>query len=572
MHFRTSIGSFRLALLATLGATAGTACGGTVTDASAASGGGAAGAGGASVGGRSAGGTASGGASAGGRAAGGRSSGGTASGGRAAGGTASGGTASGGASTGGWSAGGGSSGGTSTGGGSAGGAGGVPSEACLYPVPIVSSVTKAGPSGGFVQCEGGQVQRPTVSECWSNVGPADAGVTIPNGPDGSVSVACRRNGDCTAAPHGYCSRAVQFGFGGAPSFSCVYGCVNDSECGAGRICLCGEPVGTCVAASCRSNADCPGGAPCRETWTLGVCSAPIYEFRCGPLCRVDGDCAGGSFAGRCGTDGNCQPLAVCGRPFLVEGEARLARASRRGDWAFGVLPDVTGLSDGARRALAEHYTAIGLMEHASIAAFARFTLELLSLGAPPELVRLSTDALADETRHAQECFGLATAYGGVEVGPGPLALDQALSAGSVAARVRTAFLEACIGETLAALEVGEASLRATDPVVATLLRRIAEDEARHAALGFRFVKWALEAMSEPDGRAVESDLLAAFSAELASPSASAGSSGPDEAVLAAHGVLPADVRSALRQVAMREVLLPCVRALLPGADARALAA
>jgi len=58
------------------------------------------------------------------------------------------------------------------------------------------------------------------------------------------------------------------------------------------------------------------------------------------------------------------------------------------------------------------------LEHASIAAFARFSLQLLSLGAPAGLIDDCTRALGDETAHARLCFQLASAYAGRAIGSG----------------------------------------------------------------------------------------------------------------------------------------------------------
>jgi hypothetical protein len=44
--------------------------------------------------------------------------------------------------------------------------------------------------------------------------------------------------------------------------------------------------------------------------------------------------------------------------------------------------------------LAKHWTEVALMAHASIAAFARFSLDALSLGAPPELLDAAHAACA----------------------------------------------------------------------------------------------------------------------------------------------------------------------------------
>jgi hypothetical protein len=77
------------------------------------------------------------------------------------------------------------------------------------------------------------------------------------------------------------------------------------------------------------------------------------------------------------------------------------------------------------------------MEHASVAAFARFVLELLSAGAPLELVEGAGDAMRDELRHTQICFGLASAYAGAPIGPGPLDTTGALEPVSFEARLTT---------------------------------------------------------------------------------------------------------------------------------------
>jgi len=131
------------------------------------------------------------------------------------------------------------------------------------------------------------------------------------------------------------------------------------------------------------------------------------------------------------------------------------------------------------------------MEHASIAAFARFSLQLLSLGAPPELVEACTQALADETAHTKLCFGIASAYAGRAIGPGPLDVSKSLNVTSLGDIVDLVIAEGCFGETAAALEALDAASTASDPVIIAAYTRIAADELRHAELAFRFVRWAL---------------------------------------------------------------------------------
>jgi len=84
-----------------------------------------------------------------------------------------------------------------------------------------------------VRCESGTAiaHRPSIDDCWSGIDPLSGPTPIgPPWPDGSVMATCRTNGDCTAAPHGYCQTSGGYVFGGAPTVSCQYGCVRDSEC------------------------------------------------------------------------------------------------------------------------------------------------------------------------------------------------------------------------------------------------------------------------------------------------------------------------------------------------------
>jgi hypothetical protein len=219
----------------------------------------------------------------------------------------------------------------------------------------------------------------------------------------------------------------------------------------------------------------------------------------------------------------CGPGSVCGRPFLVLSQPRLPAVVSRTDWLRPQTPAVAHLTTSERAALAEHFSRLGQMEHASIAAFARFQLQLLALGAPPELVEACNRALVDETAHARLCFGLASAYAGRALGPGPLDVQCSLDAVSLIDVVDLVIAEGCFGETRAALEALEAADNAEDPVIRAAYAGIADDEQRHAELAFRFVRWALE--REPD--AVRPRIRAA----LATP--------PDSATLVAVPCLQA---------------------------------
>jgi hypothetical protein len=265
-------------------------------------------------------------------------------------------------------------------------------------------------------------------------------------------------------------------------------------------------------------------------------------------------------------DGQCCRLlegyAECcdGRPFIVGDEIRTAPAVRRADWMGYERPTLAGLGAAERAALAAAWQADGAMEHASIASFARFVLHLLALGAPPSLVIAAQQAMADEVEHARRCFALAGAYAGEPVGPGPLAIEGAL-AGPISLREAAvaAVVEGCIGETLAAHQALAAAEVEKDPVVRRVLEGIAEDEARHAELAWRFVAWALG----QGGAEVHEAVARAFTGARSVMREEDEREAPIAAgIWRAHGRLTP--RGLARTLARghREIIEPCARVLL----------
>jgi hypothetical protein len=198
------------------------------------------------------------------------------------------------------------------------------------------------------------------------------------------------------------------------------------------------------------------------------------------------------------------------------------------------------------------------MEHASIAAFARFALELLALGATPALILATQQAMGDETEHARLAFALATTYAGRQIGPGPLPIDGALGAVSPRATFATLLREGCIGETLAAVEAHEALTQTTDDAVRTALARIAADETRHAELSWRAARWLIET-GDDTFRAWAKEEIARALAEHRAPTGTGANDGTPHS--ARHGLLSTVTRNALSQQTLRDLVVPCARAL-----------
>ncbi len=407
---------------------------------------------------------------------------------------------------------------------------------------------------GLASCTDGVTHRVAAVTCESKLPRATTCAGTP--------VNCAVDADCIEQPFGKCDN-----IGG--SCDCRYGCVTDADCqstDSSGLCLCGDPVGTCsFSPQCRTDADCAGSF-CTVVYHPNTvinypdisCLSPDNE------CEIDADCGSGSYcyaslgtSGRICSERGGSIWGGSGRPFLVDGAARRAGLSARADWSGHEALDLTGIAAFEREAIAAGWASAGLLEHASIAAFARFTLQLLALGAPPDLVLDAQAAIGDETEHARLCFTIARAYAGRPLGPGPLALEGALEASSARDILVLAILEGCIGETVAAIEAAEMAHRAAFPALRRALARISADETRHAELAWRFVQWAIT--EDASLASLAKDTFAAAIGRAAP--ACAEEPGPDRA---AYGLASAPLRRAIARQTLLEVVGPCADALLGG--------
>ena len=373
-----------------------------------------------------------------------------------------------------------------------------------------------------------------------------------------VDQPCQIDADCKEQAFGSCQKfSVQIiGCG------CVYGCETDADCGPGLVCRCaGDVLGPwtrCVASSCDDDADCEGelcqfsqseGNDCGAEVVNGACTTAKDACQSDPPC-VDTPCAFGEGKWECSG-------VACGRPFVVEAVAVTAPSCARDDWGTAVAGVLVAVEPRAR--LAAAWTEIAAAEHASVASFARFILQLLAVGAPPTLVLAAQQALADEVEHARVAFGLASAYAGRGVGPGPLPQANACGPATLDEIVAAVIREACVGETLSALELREAVARAEDAGLRRILSGIAADEQRHAELGWRFVQWALAGASgEQQARAQASFAAAIAAAEADAERMSRGTGCPE---LRAHGVIDAPLRAAVWRRGLRGLVMPAAAAL-----------
>lgn len=412
-----------------------------------------------------------------------------------------------------------------------------------------------GPSG-FERCPDGAVNRVSAETF-------DPTIDVDACRGDEESRSCTTDDECTDRPNGRCISDVGFDYytyGDITICGCAYACATDADCDEGTACAPPEVTGlrwaTCIAASCATEDDC-------ET---GECGYSAHDDGCGVVhgldcrteedaCHADAECGGydtcwpgygGEEPWQCGgTD------CAIGRPLLIDGAACISTAVPRADWA-DALDVAVPLDPADRTALAAYWTRVAGLEHASVGSFARATLQLLAIGAPPELLAETQAAAADEVRHARLAYGLASAYGGAPVGPGPLALTDAAPALDLRATMHALVAEACVGETLGAAELAAAADTCVDTRLAAALRTVADDETRHAALAWRTLAWILETAPELREEA-HAAMLARVEKALSTPL----STSPH---LPEHGVHGPESRAAVHRAVVAEVIHPCVRA------------
>lgn len=300
-----------------------------------------------------------------------------------------------------------------------------------------------------------------------------------------------------------------------------------------------------------------------QTWAIDAClmadpcgGIDVNSIGCGPLPDSGDQCCFWLIA----EDGSLCP----GRPFVVAGRERLAELSERDDWVtHGSAP--TPDASPERAAIAAAWAEQALFEHASIASFSRFVLQLLSCGAPASLLTAAHVALGEEIEHARLFFAFASRYAGRAVGPAALATHDALTASHdfdeiVLSTVR----EGCIAETISAWHVALVAQSARDPAMAAALARVAEQELEHAALAWRFLAWALPRASDSLQRRIDATFRTAARFVPRGPTL-ASTVAADH--WRAHGILPARDHAAATAQALRELVAPLARSLCSGVAA-----
>jgi hypothetical protein len=167
-------------------------------------------------------------------------------------------------------------------------------------------------------------------------------------------------------------------------------------------------------------------------------------------------------------------------------------------------------------AVGAFFAECAYLEAASVPAFDRLARELRAHGAPARLVKRALRARADEVRHAKATAALARRRGAspeavvVELLPVRSLLEIAIE-NAVEGQVR---------ETYGALVAVHQAAHASDAHIAAVMRAIAEDETRHAALAWDVAEWIDARLTDDERRRVaeaRAEAVATLRSALAAP-------------------------------------------------------
>jgi len=163
-------------------------------------------------------------------------------------------------------------------------------------------------------------------------------------------------------------------------------------------------------------------------------------------------------------------------------------------------------NDGA---IGDWLARLAHLEAASVDAFRILRDDLIAHGAPSYLADAADRSIGDETRHAAVMRRFAEAHG-AEATPPERAEHAPRSLFAIA---RENAVEGCVRETFGALVAMWQAATASDPRFRRAMERIAEDEARHAALAWRVASWASTRLT-PEENARVAEAMRVAEAEL----------------------------------------------------------
>lgn len=192
-------------------------------------------------------------------------------------------------------------------------------------------------------------------------------------------------------------------------------------------------------------------------------------------------------------------LQVCARS-VIEGRpyCRVANHTHSSEW-ITELSDLVHLPrNDILNEIVDMWLHRASCEHASVASFSIHSVELIHLGAPCNIVEKVHKAALDEIKHAELCYTIASQYSQLKIedagpyGPSEIQYESITPSTDPKSIFICTLKEACINETISAVEAYQCYVNAIDPVIKDVLYEITKDELGHADLGWETAAWMLK--------------------------------------------------------------------------------
>ncbi|HEX5060710.1 MAG TPA: hypothetical protein VFV99_15180 [Kofleriaceae bacterium] len=137
-------------------------------------------------------------------------------------------------------------------------------------------------------------------------------------------------------------------------------------------------------------------------------------------------------------------------------------------------------------------------EYASAAAFSALTTAMLECGAPVDLIAMCGDIVVDEMFHVELSSRLTMELGGAmalefdlaNVAPAPSTQRPLMKAAELAV------VTSCVSESLSVPAMARSRVLASEPLCRAVLDRLLVDEGPHSRLGYWFLDWAAERLTD----------------------------------------------------------------------------
>jgi hypothetical protein len=182
----------------------------------------------------------------------------------------------------------------------------------------------------------------------------------------------------------------------------------------------------------------------------------------------------------------------------------------------GRRPDGFVAEPQSARGVAAYFSRMAELEAAAVPAFRHLRAELRERRAPRALLRALSRAARDERRHTRVTQSLARRRGGRVTEPS-LCARRPRSLEAIAVENAA---EGCVRELFGALLATYQAEHASDLEVRSVMRRIAREETRHAALSLDLQTWIearLDTAARERVRAARTRALRELAAELDRP-------------------------------------------------------